>query len=56
MTASSELVRVPFTPYAQAEYLRVRGEELKQQMEQKAKKAPEGGAAAGKMGNLVAEL
>ena len=52
-----ELVRVPFTPYAQAEYLRVRGEELKQQMEQKAKKAPEGGvAAAGKMGNLVAEL
>ena len=52
-----ELVRVPFTPYAQAEYLRVRGEELKQQMEQKAKKAPEGGAAAaGKMGNLVSEL
>ena len=52
-----ELVRVPFTPYAQAEYLRVRGEELKQQLEQKAKKAPEGGAAAaGKMGNLVSEL
>jgi len=52
-----ELVRVPFTPYAQAEYLRVRGEELKQQLEQKAKKAPEGGAAAaGKMGNLISEL
>jgi hypothetical protein len=52
-----ELVRVPFTPYAQAEYLRIRGEELKKQMEQKAKKAPEGGAAAaGKMGNLVSEL
>jgi len=51
-----ELVRVPFTPYAQAEYLRVRGEELKQQMEQKAKKPEGGAAAAGKMGNLVAEL
>jgi len=50
-----ELVRVPFTPYAQAEYLRVRGEELKQQLEQKAKKT-DGAAAAGKMGNLVAEL
>ena len=52
-----ELVRVPFTPYAQAEYLRVRGEELKQQNDQKAQKKPEGSAAAaGKMGNLVAEL
>ena len=50
-----ELVRVPFTPYAQAEYLRVRGEELKQQMEQKQKQKP-GAAGAGKMGNLVAEL
>ena len=53
-----ELVRVPFTPYAQAEYLRIRGEELKQQEKQKAK--PQGGvagtAAAGKMGNLWAEL
>jgi hypothetical protein len=51
-----ELVRVPFTPYAQAEYLRVRGEELKQQMEQKQKQKPTGAGAAGKMGNLVAEL
>lgn len=53
-----ELVRVPFTPYAQAEYLRVRGEELKQQLEQKQKQKPTAGAAgaAGKMGNLVAEL
>lgn len=50
-----ELVRVPFTPYAQAEYLRVRGEELKQQMEQKQKQKP-GAGGAGKMGNLVAEL
>lgn len=56
-----ELVRVPFTPYAQAEYLRIRGEELKQQEKQKTK--PQGGiagsagtAAAGKMGNLWAEL
>jgi hypothetical protein len=56
-----ELVRVPFTPYAQAEYLRIRGEELKLQLEQKAKKKPgsggeAGAAAAGKMGNLWAEL
>ena len=51
-----ELVRVPFTPYAQAEYLRVRGEELKQQLEQKQKQKPTAGAAVGKMGNLVAEL
>ena len=51
-----ELVRVPFTPYAQAEYLRVRGEELKQQMEQKQKQKPTAGGVAGKMGNLVAEL
>ena len=54
-----ELVRVPFTPYAQSEYLRVRGEELKQQ-EQTKKQKPAGGeagaAAAGKMGNLWAEL
>ena len=54
-----ELVRVPFTPYAQSEYLRVRGEELKQQ-EQKKKQKPVGGeagaATAGKMGNLWAEL
>jgi hypothetical protein len=54
-----ELVRVPFTPYAQAEYLRIRGEELKQQEKQKTQK-PQGGvagsAAAGKMGNLWAEL
>jgi hypothetical protein len=54
-----ELVRVPFTPYAQSEYLRVRGEELKQQ-EEKKKQKPVGGvagaAAAGKMGNLWAEL
>jgi hypothetical protein len=51
-----ELVRIPFTPYAQAEYLRVRGEELKQQMEQKQKQKPGAAGAAGKMGNLVAEL
>jgi len=51
-----ELVRIPFTPYAQAEYLRVRGEELKQQLEQKQKKKPTDAGAAGKMGNLVAEL
>jgi hypothetical protein len=55
-----ELVRVPFTPYAQSEYLRVRGEELKQQEQQKKQKQPAGGvagaAAAGKMGNLWAEL
>jgi hypothetical protein len=54
-----ELVKVPFTPYAQSEYLRVRGEELKQQ-EKKKQKQPTGGvagaAAAGKMGNLWAEL
>lgn len=54
-----ELVRVPFTPYAQAEYLRVRGAELKQQLEQKKKPAQggvAGAAVAGKMGNLWAEL
>ena len=50
-----ELVRVPFTPYAQSEYLRVRGEELKQQ-EQKKKQKPVGEGVAGKMGNLWAEL
>jgi hypothetical protein len=52
-----ELVRVPFTPYAQSEYLRVRGEELKQQ-EQTKKQKPAGvvAGAAGKMGNLWAEL
>ena len=51
-----ELVRVPFTPYAQSEYLRVRGEELKQQ--EQTKKQPAGGVAGaqGKMGNLWAEL
>ena len=54
-----ELVKVPFTPYAQSEYLRVRGAELKQQAEQKKKPAQggvAGAAAAGKMGNLWAEL
>lgn len=54
-----ELVRVPFTPYAQAEYLRVRGAELKQQLEQKKKPAQggvAGAAVSGKMGNLWAEL
>jgi hypothetical protein len=55
-----ELVRVPFTPYAQSEYLRVRGQELKQQEETKKQSKPAGGvagaAAAGKMGNLWAEL
>jgi hypothetical protein len=54
-----ELVRVPFTPYAQAEYLRVRGAEVKQQLEQKKKPAQggvAGAAVAGKMGNLWAEL
>jgi len=50
-----ELVRVPFTPYAQSEYLRVRGEELKQQEQKKQKPVGEA-AAAGKMGNLWAEL
>jgi hypothetical protein len=47
-----ELVRVPFSPYSQTEYQRVRGEELIQQMEKK----KEPGATGGKMANLWAEL
>ena len=53
------VVRVPFTPYAQAQYSRVRSEELKKQLEKKKKKSGDELAAAGvsgKMGNLWAEL
>jgi hypothetical protein len=52
-----ELVRVPFTPYAQAEYMRVRDEELRITQEQKSKpKGPVAGAVAGKMANLWADI
>jgi len=47
-----ELVRVPFSPYSQTEYQRVRGEELIQQMEKKKETSETGG----KMANLWAEL
>ena len=53
------VVRVPLTPYAQAEYSRVRSEELAKQLEQKKKKGGDELAAAGvsgKMGNLWADL
>ena len=51
-----EVVRVPFTPFAQAEYQRVRGEELRIQEEQKAKPKAAVAGAQGKMANLWAEI
>ena len=50
-----EVIRVPFSPYAQAEYQRIRGEELKQQLEQKKKKT-DGQGVGGKMANLWADI
>jgi hypothetical protein len=51
-----EVVRVPFTPFAQAEYQRVRGEELRIQEEQKSKPKGTVAGAQGKMANLWAEI
>lgn len=51
-----EVVRVPFTPFAQAEYQRVRGEELKAKEKQKAKPAGAMAALGGKMANLWADI
>ena len=54
-----DVIRVPLSPYAQAEYQRVRGEELKIQMEKK-KKAGAGDAglagAGAKMAGLWAQI
>lgn len=50
-----ELVRIPFSPYAQAEYQRIRGEELKQQLEKK-KNQPAVQGVSGKMANLWADI
>jgi hypothetical protein len=51
-----EVVRVPFTPYAQAEYQRVRGEELRIQEEQKARPKAAVAGVQGKMANLWADI
>jgi flagellar biosynthesis/type III secretory pathway protein FliH len=51
-----EVVRVPFTPYSQAEYQRVRLEELKREEDQKKKKKEAVPGAAGKMANLWADI
>jgi hypothetical protein len=52
-----EVVRVPLTPYAQAEYTRVRGEELKQELEVRKKSPQESVEGMDKrMSNLWAEL
>ena len=53
--AKDELVKIPFTPYAQAEYIRIRSEELKQQ-EKKKKQPVAVGGLTGKMANLWADL
>jgi hypothetical protein len=50
-----EVIRVPFSPYSQSEYQRIRGEELKQQMEKK-KQQPSSQGVPGKMGNLWADI
>lgn len=50
------LVRVPMSAYAQAEYQRVRGAELKAQQDKKAKSGGEAALMAGKMGNLWAQI
>jgi hypothetical protein len=52
MVTKDELVRVPFSPYAQNEYMRVRGEELKVQMQMK--KGPQGKLPG--IGNKAGEL
>jgi hypothetical protein len=56
LVTKDEVVRIPFTPYAQAEYQRVRGEELKK--EQEKKKKPSGGQLGftGKAANLWADI
>ena len=51
-----ELVRVPFTPYSQTQYQRVRGEELKIETEKKKKPKGDMAALGGKMGNLWADI
>jgi hypothetical protein len=51
-----ELVRVPFSPYAQAEYQRIRGEELKQQLEKKKKNQQPVQGVTGRMANLWADI
>ena len=53
--SKDELVKIPFTPYAQAEYIRIRSEELKQQ-EKKKKQPVAVGGLTGKMANLWADL
>ena len=53
--AKDEIVKIPFTPYAQAEYIRIRSEELKQQ-EKKKKQPVAVGGLTGKMANLWADL
>jgi hypothetical protein len=53
--SKDELVKIPFTPYAQAEYIRTRSEELKQQ-EKKKKQPVAVGGLTGKMANLWADL
>ena len=54
------VVNVPLSPYAQADYQRIRGEEINMQQEQKKKKATDEGAvalgAAGRMANLWADI
>jgi len=54
------VVNVPLSPYAQADYQRIRGEEINMQQEQKKKKGTDEGAialgAAGRMANLWADI
>uniref|UniRef100_A0A6C0KN46 Helicase ATP-binding domain-containing protein n=1 Tax=viral metagenome TaxID=1070528 RepID=A0A6C0KN46_9ZZZZ len=50
-----EVIKVPFSPYSQAEYQRIRGEELKQQLEKKKDQQAVQGVT-GKMANLWADI
>lgn len=54
LVVKDELVRIPFTPYAHSEYIRVRGAELEIQEKKQSQQA--GQAPQGKIGNLMAEI
>ena len=54
LVVKDELVRIPFTPYAHSEYIRVRGAEL--DIQEKKRSQQPGQAPQGKIGNLMAEI
>jgi len=54
LVVKDELVRIPFTPYAHSEYMRVRGAELDIQEKKQSQQA--GQAPKGKLGNIMAEI